>query len=342
LNGVKMEIKRVVPRPYEKCILPAMSFEVDIAHVKFQEAILGLEGFLESADGRILANIVEIKPEIATTSELGARDSSFDSRFKETVYNSTLVAILDRKALDYIEDRRMEDEKHDVYLTLVLNIRGVSARAKLSHFHEIDHSSMGLPPYVNVFSTSGKRKEGKILAYGHDSQFSTEFTNLWILSGDGSPVFLGVNSQSIKKEDIRISSTDWIHDFAPKLGFGEYFIVEIPRGKEAVKKAWDYVEKAEECSREGNTKEVYANCREVGYLLTKVTKEKFENKPAIKKWKRAIDKFETLTSMDLHTENITEQMPKGEISIGRPETEHVLIVTKALIKYAEELLREKN
>jgi hypothetical protein len=46
--------------------------------------------------------------------------------------------------------------------------------------------------------------------------------------------------------------------------------------------------------------------------------------------------------MDLHTENITEEVPKGEICIGRPETEHVLIVTKALIKYAEELLQEKN
>jgi hypothetical protein len=46
--------------------------------------------------------------------------------------------------------------------------------------------------------------------------------------------------------------------------------------------------------------------------------------------------------MDLHTEDIEEQVPKGEISIGRPETEHILIVTKALIKYAEELLQEKN
>lgn len=223
-----------------------------------------------------------------------------------------------------------------------MNVRGVFSRAKLSHFHEIDHASTGLPPQVKVFSASGNRKEGRILAYAHDSQFSTQFTNLWILSGDGSPIFLGVNSQNIKKEGIRIASTDWIHDFAPKLGLGEYFIVEIPRGKETVRKAWDYVEKAEECSRQFDTKGVYANCREVGVLLTKVTKEKLENKPAIKKWKRAIDKFETLTSMDLHTEDITEQVPKGEISIGRPETEHVLIVTKALIKYAEELLQEKN
>jgi hypothetical protein len=253
---VKMEIKRVVPKPHEKSISPVMSFEVDIAFMKFQEAIIGVEGFLESADGKTLANVVEATPEKTKTAELGAKDSSFDSRFKETVYNSTLIAPLDRKSLSYIEATRMENEKRDVYLTLNLNVRSILTRAKVSHFHEIDHTSTGLPPQVKVFSTSGKRREGKILAYGHDSQFSTEFTNLWIVSGDGSPIFLSVNSQNIKKEGIRIPSIDWIHDFAPKLGLGEYFIVEIPRGKEAIKKAWDYIEKAEECNRQWDTKEL--------------------------------------------------------------------------------------
>jgi hypothetical protein len=46
-----------------------------------------------------------------------------------------------------------------------------------------------------------------------------------------------------------------------------------------------------------------------------------------------------LTSLDLHEEDIKEEEPKGEVTIGKPETEHILIVTKALIKYAEELLQ---
>lgn len=45
--------------------------------------------------------------------------------------------------------------------------------------------------------------------------------------------------------------------------------------------------------------------------------------------------------MDLHKEEITKEKPEGAILVGRPEVEHILIVTKALIKYAEELLQEK-
>ena len=109
-----------------------------------------------------------------------------------------------------------------------------------------------------------------------------------------------------------------------------------------IEDAWGYVEKAEDCYRNWNTKGAYANCREVGNLLGRVINQKFKNNPIIKKWKRAIQKFEPLTSLDLHEEDIKEQKPSGKITIGRPETEHILIVTKALIKYAEELLQEKS
>lgn len=45
--------------------------------------------------------------------------------------------------------------------------------------------------------------------------------------------------------------------------------------------------------------------------------------------------------MDLHKEEITKEKPEGAILVGKSEVEHILIVTKALIKYAEELLQEK-
>lgn len=266
----------------------------------------------------------------------------FDSDFKETIYNTTLIAPLDQRALSYIEDRRMKNKKRDVFLTLCLHIKSIVTKATVSHFHEIADGSAGIPSSVRVSSSSGGRAEGRILAYGYDSQFSTQFTNLWIISSDGSPVFLTINDQILKKERIRIPSVDWIHDFEPKLGLDEYFIVEIPKGKGVVKEAWDYVEKAEECYRQWDTKGAYANCREVGKLLDRTINRKFRNDPITKKWKRAIEKFETLTSLDLHEEDIKEQEPKGEISIGRPEAEHILIVTKAMIKYAEELLEEKS
>ena len=337
--GAIMEIRRVVPKPYEESVLPAITFEVEIAHVNLREAIISIGGCLESDDGKILAK-VGVMPEPATKdAEIGAGGSRFDSRFTESVHRAILFAHLDKKALSYIENRRMVNKKRDVYLTLNLNVRSIVSRARVSHFHEIDAESIGLPPQVRIFPSSGRRTEGKILAYGHDSQFSSEFNNLWILSGDGSPTFLNINDQIMKKEGIRIPSLDWIHDFVPKLGLGEYFIVEIPKGKEVITEAWDYVEKAEECYRQWDTKGAYANCREVGKLLSRTIKQEFRNDPIIKKWKRAIEKFDKLTSLDLHEEDIKEEEPKGEILVGRPEVEHILIVTKALIKYAGELVQ---
>jgi len=335
-----MQIKNVLPKPYEKSLSPAIYFEVQIAHMKFQEAIINVDGWIESDDEKILTNVIEILPNKVKSNELGARDSSFDSKFEETVYNAELVALLDKKALNYIEKRRMADRKRDVNLTLNLNVKIIGSRAKISHLHQIDSQRTRLP-LVDIITSKGRKTTGNIIAYAHDPDFSTNYSNLWVISGDGKPIFLSVNEISIRKEGVRIPVTDWIHDFAPKLELGEFFVVEIPKGK-ILKKAWGYVEKAEESSRQWNTKGVYAHCREAGNVLNGAIRKKFRNDPVMKKWKRAIEKFNKLTSLDLHEEGIKEEEPKGEIFIGRPETEHILIVTKALVKYAEELLYERS
>jgi hypothetical protein len=42
--------------------------------------------------------------------------------------------------------------------------------------------------------------------------------------------------------------------------------------------------------------------------------------------------------LDLHTEEIKNERPEGRVEIKKEDTDHVLFVTKALIKYAENLL----
>ena len=333
-----MYLKKVIPKPFENSIPPGISFKIEITHIKFQEAIIGIEGCLASDDGKILAKIVEVAPKQPRSGEIGARESIRDSQFKETVYNSTLIVPLEKKALNYIEKRRMDNEKRDVFFTLRLNVRTIQSNAVISHLHEIDPKKITTRP-VEVTKRSGAKTRGNLLAYAYDPQFFPESMNRWIISGHNGHVFLNILSQSIKEAGIRIPSTDWIHDYAPKLELGEYFIVEISKGEKIIKKAWGYVEKAEECYRQWDTKGAYAHCREVGRVLNKAIKEKLKNDPVVKKWKRAIDKFETLCSLNLHVEDIKEEKPKGEIAIGKADTEHILIVTKALIKYTEELLR---
>ena len=44
--------------------------------------------------------------------------------------------------------------------------------------------------------------------------------------------------------------------------------------------------------------------------------------------------------MGLHTEEIKKESPEGKVQIKKSDAEHILIVTKALVKYAEEILQE--
>jgi len=334
-----MEIRNVIPEPCEKSILPSIIFETEITHTKYEEGIIEVNGWLETDDGKIVANINEYFSEKSKASELGAKGSSFDRHFKEEIYKTKVIAQLSKQALDHIEKRRMVDKKGDVKLTLCLSVKYLGSKAVLSESYLIDPKEIGLPE-IQV-ATSRRKESGKIVVYAYDPEFSTSYTNQWIISGNSSPIFLAVKEQMLKK-DIRIPSMDWIHDYAPKLGIGEYFVVEIPKGKEIIKEAWSYVEKAEECFRKWDTKGVYANCREVGKLLDKVIKDRFKDSPTIKKWKRVIEKFNYSASLDLHVEDIKEEKPEGDIKIGKAEAEHILIVTKALIKYVEELLEESD
>jgi hypothetical protein len=59
-------------------------------------------------------------------------------------------------------------------------------------------------------------------------------------------------------------------------------------------------------------------------------------------WAKHIPKFEYCSSLDLHEEEIKKEKPEGDIKIGKEESEHLLIITKALIKYAEELMRTNS
>jgi len=332
-----MEIKGVKHEPYEKSVFPSIIFEVEIGHIRYQEAIIGVSGWLETDDGKVIASVNEHIYEKPKAREIGAKGSAHDPEFKEEIYRTKVIAILSKQALDYIERRRTADKKGDVKLNLCLNVKYLQSRAEISQTFPVDPKKLGLREIL--VPTSKGMKPGEIIVYAYDPKFSTGRENQWIISGMGSHVFLRVGEQLLKK-DVRIHSSDWIHDYAPKLGMGEYFVVEIPKGEKVIEEAWSYVEKAEECFRIWDTKGVFANCREVGKLLNKIISNKFKNSPTIKKWKRAIGKFNYLASLDLHVEDIKEESPEGYIKIGKPEAEHILIITKALIKYAEEILKE--
>lgn len=330
-----MEIVKATVKPYEESIFPSLNFELEIKHKKNQEAIIDLNGWLKTTDdGKIIAEINEIMQTGSRSDELAATGSRHDSGFRDDLYKMGVITFLDRRALNHIEKQRMKDRKGDVKLTLFLQVKSIVNKALLLHLYGVNPDQFGLNPIPIRGDVNGE-----IIVTAYDAKFDTSYSNRWVLSGNQGPSYLLLQKQDLRI-DSTISSSDWIHDYAPKLELGEYFIVEIPKGAETISGAWDYIEKAEECFRLWDTKGAYANCREAGNLLNGILGDKFRNNPIIKKWNKAMARFESLTSLALHTEEIKVEKPEGEIKVGKSDTEHILIVTKALIKYAEELLQE--
>lgn len=78
----------------------------------------------------------------------------------------------------------------------------------------------------------------------------------------------------------------------------------------------------------------------MGYLLDKVVKEKLSNNPNISKWERSFSKFSRFVSLFLYVEDAKGNKPNGEIVVNKNDDEYIPINSKALLKYAENLLRE--
>ena len=166
---------------------------------------------------------------------------------------------------------------------------------------------------------------------------------LIVKSGEGQQAkdFLTeILTSFVQLQEIKIPQSHWVKDILPKMGYSEYLLVEIPKSNKIIREAWDYIEKAETAFMRWDTQGVFANCREVGKLLDNAIKAKFgETDPTYtERWGRFYNKKQGFThwaSLDLHRAEIKAEVKKADAA-------HLMFVTKSMIKFAEELLQEKN
>ena len=154
--------------------------------------------------------------------------------------------------------------------------------------------------------------------------------------------FIGSIENSYVQMGFEIEQSYWVKNILPALNYSEYFLIEIPKGDKLINEAWAYVVKADGCYERWDTKGVFANCREMGSLLDRIVKEKLSNDPNIIKWERSFSKFDHFVSLFLHVEDVKGNKPNGDIIVNKNDSEHILINSKVLLKYAENLLRESN
>lgn len=141
-------------------------------------------------------------------------------------------------------------------------------------------------------------------------------------------------------ENVTIPQSHWVKTVLPSWELFEYFLVEVPRGATTIEAAWKYVASAEAAFSHWDIKSLAANCREVGRVLDGALKEKLgaEHLDYSVKWARARERFEHSISWPLHMEDIGRRHEGVVLEATKADGEFLLLATKALGKYAEELL----
>jgi hypothetical protein len=142
---------------------------------------------------------------------------------------------------------------------------------------------------------------------------------------------------------IEVPQSHWVGKVLPALGSNTYFIVEVPARNERTATAWALIEKAETAFGRWDTKAVFAHCREAAIALGSLVEKHRPEDSFLKgeRWGRAVKEFNHFASLDLHLEEkkANSAYSLNDVRIEKMDAECLLTFTKALAKYAEELLR---
>lgn len=342
----------------EKDIHPGLVFEVEITYPRSRIAINSIYGFLELEDDQVLTSLSRTDDgdhlpdsfEAAEQSEsnqtqiLAGSDTIFDKSLSENAkYFVKLLANLDDQSLERIENIRKAEIYSSVKFKLKLIITYIRSNIRIAHFSYVRaqggllrsiKESTASPPFYPSDS------DIDIIASKHTDRFTPVRDDGWILSGSGNPIFLKI--EAIKVEcPHEIDVTSWIKRYLPKLERGKPISFRISLEGDLADQTMQDLSKAEDAFKLGDTKSVFAYCREIGVRLDNYLKNLCKNNSFAykEKWGRAYANFGRMASLDLHLEDVkkSEKYTIQNISTDESDLSYLLIQTKNLIRYAEKL-----
>lgn len=326
----------------ESFLTPSVRITAEIELKQHKEALISFSGQLVSDGEKIISNLSSFSlPSVTLMAENNAYVKTGTANIKK--FEIVLHGELSNAAAEMLEDSRKNNVKRDVRGKVRISANIAESNLSTSHVHEIDLPWLGLGNKVpEVLSHLGTgTNEIKLLAYRFDSNYSTNRTNLWLLAAERANI-VKISTRTIELS-FEIKASDWINDFSPKIGLGKVLIIEVGRINDTFPEALEHLNNAEKSFLVWSTKGVYAECRELASLLDRKVKEFLgANSFAYKeKWRKAKDRFDALSSLDLHLEDIkNSKYNDGEVRIGKPDAENLMMNAKVLLKYASDLMKE--
>jgi hypothetical protein len=226
-------------KAYEKSVNP--SFQISITIYYSESKIpLSLEGEVLSSDNTHLANFCSTSSMPQQTQDINLFDNSYRNSSNQS-YNSEVIVNLSKEALDHIGKMREENENKDVELRINFKIKFLISNVLISH----------------------RFLRG-------DNHVPAEDMN--ILSCNNGKSFLKLKTDNFC-DSYKITASDWINNYAPKLGLGKYIILEIPEPdileEEKFKELISTKDIVKHHLDQGNWNDAIINSRRVFELLDK-------------------------------------------------------------------------
>ena len=232
-GGLNIELKSLSVD--ESCFYPAFKARFELKYDLNQEAPINLFGIL-TFQGKSIGRM-ESKVMLSQEFKIGPTDFNRNYGYKNLEID--LSCTLDKKIISYMNDARRSSTKGDVDLLIEISLTYLRNEAHVSYIEEYKLNDSTFPR--DLKAAIEKRwpsyNDISVLLYAYPTQpgtYGQNRTNLNLISSTGlgpKDGYLSIKTEKITLE-ATIKSSDWIHDFLPRLGIGEYEVIEIPKVKE--------------------------------------------------------------------------------------------------------------
>ncbi|PJZ43805.1 hypothetical protein [Leptospira brenneri] len=315
-----MKITNIIPSIINNSLQPFIKLEVYIEFDSNTCLPISYNSSVFTIDRKFISNLEEISLFVDNRTKTLSNTMSRAAGRKENLetFNISFALRISNSELEYLEKIRNEGN-------LKLNI--LTSVKYLENNFSISNIKYGRIKDLNV------NKE--LLFYEYDPNYHPHYTDMNLISVNSNRDFLKFNTETINYS-LEIKSSDWLNDFAPYLGLGNFFVIKIPTNNKTLKNAWNYIANGDKSLLACNYKGVLANCRECISLIDKKVKSNpyYQSNFFFKeKWNRKINHY---LSLGLHLEDISESSEEIN-SISRADAHFALFSTKAILNYYEEI-----
>lgn len=212
-----MRIVSIVPKADLACIEPTLHLDVELAFIYGQRIPFDILVHVRTEDKRTLGMA---RPDTFGHGKLvlDARDNLSNS---ETTLAVQVSLPLSSRQLDHIDELRSTHRKGDVVLECAVEAQFLVSK--------VVNSALRVGADIGT-QGRGETREKQVIYKQQDSResFQSLVSNMWVLSGDGSRVFL--ERETLRHlSSVVIRSSDWLHDYAAPWRGERYIVVEIPQ-----------------------------------------------------------------------------------------------------------------